>query len=211
MDDVTIIFAIVVLAINFVLYLPIGVYFTRRFWIFRQQTMISKRRPLLVVMTVILIYFWMLISRTIDIFEDILKLIPRTHGTRVAVHTFVDTGWICVALYAIRMWLLFYDYKRAEHLSQMRWRTKIDSTTVPWTIQYKSLSNLVYLISFAIIHWLIIEFISLLSISLSDPKLLSHNLHMFDSQGLGVISWAYFSSIFPRSITSYQQSFQWPS
>lgn len=153
------IFAAIVLGINFFVYLPIGLYFSVRFWRLRGNAMIAQRRPFLVMMTIIFIYLWMLISRTINVADVIFGLLPSIYY----VHLAIGAGWFCVALYGVRMWLLFYDYKRGEHLSAIRWKTKIDSASTPWTIKYKSSANLVYLIGFAFLHWLFVEGIGLLS------------------------------------------------
>eukprot|EP01084_Bolivina_argentea_P243986 408852_1 len=142
----------VVIGINILIYLPIGLYFSWQFFRLRNDIFMYKRRPILVVITIVFVYIWMLIARTINIYHALENIATNP----IILGIITDSGWLCVNICVLRLWLLFYDYKRGVHLSSMRWKTIIDSTTTPWTIKYKHFADIKYLILFALAQWSII-------------------------------------------------------
>eukprot|EP01083_Nonionella_stella_P239247 837552_1 len=112
-----------VVMVNFFIYLPIGFYFTLKFWKLRDQTFIKKRRPVLVIISIVFIFLWMLGVRTVDIYGGLFPISTDPFSRHLLV-LITDTGWLCVNAYVLRMWLLYYDYKKGVDLSSMRWKKK---------------------------------------------------------------------------------------
>eukprot|EP01084_Bolivina_argentea_P093456 168071_1 len=163
-QQIPMILFIVILTINFAIYLPIGAYFTWKFWTLRNNIFIAKRRPLLVLISIIFIYAWLLGARTIDVYDVVYQI----EGNKYVLVLITDTGWLCVNAVVVRMWLLYFDYKRANHLSSLRWKMKIDSTTTPWTLKHKYLSNLKYLMLVCLIQWLLLQVVEIIGISIKN-------------------------------------------
>ena len=152
-DEALLILGGIVLGFNVLVYFPLGIIFALKFWRLRKNTFILKRRPKLVLSIVIVAYIYILIGRTSTVLDAINIIEPNLYVDVITT----NNGWIAVNFVGFRMWLLFYDYKRGQHLSSLRWRIKIDPKTLPWTLKYKYLSNLKYLIIGAIVHWTLIE------------------------------------------------------
>ncbi len=91
-EQIPVILFAVVIAINFAIYLPIGAFFTWKFWTLRNNVFIAKRRPLLVIISIIFIYAWMLGARTIDVYDVTYQI----EGNKYLLVIVTDTGWLCV-------------------------------------------------------------------------------------------------------------------
>ena len=157
------ILAVIVISINFGIYLPVGAYCSLKFWRLRHDTLIAKRRPALVLASIVAIYIWMLAARTQYVLDTLLGSTASPYLSLLLV----DVGWLCVNTVLLRMWLLWFDYQRATHLSAMRWRSQLNAAQLPWTVQLKRLANVRCLLALALSHWTLMELIAVLSPSVS--------------------------------------------
>ena len=134
--------------VNWFILTPISLYGAYRFWKLANQNIpwFTKRHPKFVVIKVILINIYPAIVRpSIDIPRHVFGLLTPSHPIFVFLSNLTHLSSL---LWAIRLWLLYYDYNHSLLTLSFKWKQVIlkQNTITPWTIRYKYLGN-IYVIS----------------------------------------------------------------
>eukprot|EP01083_Nonionella_stella_P168976 571916_1 len=134
---------IISVSTNVLILIPISCYHVRKLWLLRDDAVLSKRYPKLVILIFIVAMIHMTLFRTI---ADLTTIAPSLHLDSKTPHIAIflyNTRHICFSLLLYRIWLLYYDYTRGLHLISKQWQSHlIDlNDTDYWTLKYTFLSH----------------------------------------------------------------------
>ena len=108
---------------------PFTLYYTFKLYLLNKSRVpfIVKRHPLVVIIMVTLFAIYPIFIRPI---ADITLLNDPYHApSRISINfMLLPTAFIC-----IRLWLLYFDYKRELQTVDQKWKICINQTIKPWT------------------------------------------------------------------------------
>eukprot|EP01084_Bolivina_argentea_P065695 119744_1 len=160
-------------AINTLIIAPICCFYCYKFWMLRQQPLLSKRYPKLALSTIISCLIYSIFLRTL---ADLPRIIPSFNYGSVTKHVrllFYNSSHIFYTITYYRIWLLYHDYKRGLHLISKQWQSKLISNHhnhTHWTIKYKFLSNKSTVLRWLCLFWILFVEICILCSTLISAE-----------------------------------------
>ena len=168
-SDGTAVFIFCIIQAIFLLILcPLSLYYTLAIWRLykKEELFVVKRRPVLVVLDVIVFNLTPLVFALGFLPKHISELNVFNESLMDAIHeelaNFFD---LCLFLTLARVWLLFYDYKHSAQTLSFQWEKHILQHRLrkPWALRFKFLGNARMIHSVVILLFITLEGVILLS------------------------------------------------
>jgi len=196
-DTTTIYLFCIIESIFILIFCPLSLYFTLKIWHLskREELFVMKRRPLLVVVDVIIFNFTPLVFALslLPTHIDALNVFPPDIQTVVheEMANFFD---LCVYLTLARVWLLFYDYKHSAQTLKYQWEKHIHCgpEKKPWALRFKPLGNSKMIHLVVIFCWISVDVV--VAVGTLTNRINAHIFHLaitLPAQiAIVILSWA---------------------
>ena len=140
------------------IFVPSSIYYTIQLWKLSKSNIlfISKRRPSMVILTVICINIYMIIFPLASSLPHHYHALDQFHNHEIEI-IIGDTIYVIAYLVLFRVWLLYYDYQYEAHLLSVKWKRHIlkQRDYKPWTLRHRWMGNTKIIISMLITCWVV--------------------------------------------------------
>jgi len=196
-DTTTIYLFCIIESIFLLIFCPLSLYFTLKIWHLskREELFVIKRRPILVVVDVIIFNFTPLVFALSLLPSHIDALNVFAPDVQTMVHeelaNFFD---LCVYLTLARVWLLFYDYKHSAQTLSYQWEKHIHCGVKkkPWALRFKPLGNSKIIHLVVIFCWITVDVV--VAVGTLTNRINAHIFHLaitLPAQiAIVILSWA---------------------
>ena len=156
-DQETLIGVYILASVYILLWTPLNVYYTYQIWsLYKQNELfITKRRPMVVIVSSISFNIYGAIIRPI---ADYLRA-TRT-GSGFLLGVLIQLIQIVLVFICIRLWLLFFDYKKQIYALNHQWKSTIThkEKVTSWTHTHRWLGNAKVVTAIGLFFAFIVQF-----------------------------------------------------
>ena len=157
MDSIDIL-GVIFQSINFIIFIPLIIYFLHEFSKYRNETLMKYRSNILLYIIHFIVLFCLIVERLYMCLVRIWQIIDIPIWTVYCLLSL--TWWSSMYLFSIKVYLLYYKQKYTLSIADVSWRKDINPNEENWYIKNKNkYGNPIYLIKLAIIPYILSVFL----------------------------------------------------